>query len=78
MNLMIGDCWVEMTQNTGSGLILATGVGKHTDKFIGKLIVNTEGKTDCKQWHTDGGDGSERMYKINLLKPGNRQKKLSD
>lgn len=63
---MIGDCWIGMTQATGSGLILATRVGKHTDKFIGELIVNTEGKTDCKQWHTDSWGGYERMLESEI------------
>lgn len=27
--------------------------GKHTDKFLEKLSVITEGKTDCKQWSWD-------------------------
>ncbi len=58
---MVGDCWIGMTQSTDSGLILATRVGKHTDKFIEQLIVNTEGKTDCQQWRTDGWEGYERV-----------------
>ena len=58
---MVGDCWIGMTQAAGSGLILAARVGKHTDEFIDQLVVNTEGKTDCRQWHTDGWGGYERV-----------------
>lgn len=49
--LMGGECWIRMTQAISSGLILATRVGKHTDEFISQLVVNTEDKTDCQQWH---------------------------
>jgi hypothetical protein len=35
--LMVGDCWIGLTQAQGSGLILATRVGKHTDEFISNL-----------------------------------------
>ena len=41
--LIVGDCWIGMTQAQGSGLILATRVGKHTDEFIAQLVVNTQG-----------------------------------
>ena len=58
---MVGDCWVAMTQAQGSGLIIATRVGKHSDEFIAQLVVNTEGKTGCQQWHTDGWAGYERV-----------------
>ncbi len=58
---MVGDCWIGMTQAIGSGLILATRAGKHTDEFIEQLAVNTEGKTDCQQWRTDGWGGYERV-----------------
>ena len=58
---MLEDCWMGMTQIQGSGLILATRVGKHTDEFISQLVMNTEGKTDCQQWHTDGWGGYERV-----------------
>ena len=58
---MVGDCWIGMTQATGSGLILATRVGKHTDEFIDQLVVNTEGKTNCVEWRTDGWGGYDRV-----------------
>ena len=50
-----------MTQAQGSGLILANRVGKHTDAFITQLVANTEGKTGCQQWNTDGWAGYERV-----------------
>ena len=58
---MVGDCWIGMTQAQGSGLILATRVGKHTDEFIAQLVMNTEGKTACQQWYTDGWGSYERV-----------------
>ncbi len=61
LELTEGDCWIGMTQTSSSGLILAARVGKHTDDFIEELIVSTEGKTDCKQWHTDDWGGYERV-----------------
>lgn len=55
-----GDCWIGLSLARLSGLILAACVGKHTDVFIEQLVVNTEGKTDCKQFNTDDwGDMSE-------------------
>ena len=50
-----------MRRAIGSGLILTTRVGKHTDEFIEQLVVNTEGKTNCQQWRTDGWGGYERI-----------------
>jgi IS1 family transposase len=44
-----------------SGLILAAGVGKHTDALIEQLVVNTEGKTACKQFNSDDWGGYERV-----------------
>lgn len=44
-----------------SGLILTGRVGKHTDELAIELVVSTEGKTDCKEWYTDGWDGYERV-----------------
>ncbi len=61
-----GDCWIGITQASSSGLILAARVGKHTEDFIEKLIVSTEGKTDCKQWHTDDGGGAERVLPLEV------------
>ncbi len=36
-------------------------MGKHTDELVQELVSSTEGKTDCKEWHTDGWDGYERV-----------------
>ena len=33
---------------SSSRLILSARVSKHTDQFIEELVVNTEGKTSCK------------------------------
>lgn len=46
---------------TSSGLILAARVGKHTDKLIDELVMNTEGKTDCKRFNSDDWGGYERV-----------------
>lgn len=59
--LMVGDCWIGLSLANDSGLILAARVGKHTDDFIEELINNTEGKTDCLNWNTDGWGGYERV-----------------
>lgn len=56
-----GDCWIGITQADDSGLIISARVGKHTDKFISELVVNTEGKTHRSTWHTDGWGGYERV-----------------
>lgn len=36
-------------------------MGKHTDKLLQELVANTEGKTDCREWKTDGWGGYERV-----------------
>ena len=56
-----GDCWIGLSLSRSSGLILAACVRKHTDVFIEQLVVNTEGKTACKQLNTDGWGGYERV-----------------
>lgn len=44
-----------------SGLILTGRVGKHTDSLAQELVTSTEGKTDCKEWGTDGWQGYGRV-----------------
>jgi insertion element IS1 protein InsB len=56
-----GDCWIGLSLARASGLILAACVGKHTDAFIEQLVVNPEGKTDCKRLNTDDWGGYERV-----------------
>jgi IS1 family transposase len=56
-----GDCWIGLSLARFSGLILAACVGKHTDVVIEQLVVNTEGKTNCKQFNTNGWGGYERV-----------------
>ncbi len=46
-----------------NGLILCARVGKHTDELAIELVARSEGKTDCKEWHTDGWEG----YSLVLL-----------
>jgi IS1 family transposase len=43
-----------------SGLILCGRVGKHTDALAIELVSSTQGKTDCKEWGTDGWGAYER------------------
>ncbi len=43
-----------------SGLILCGRVGKHTDSLAIELVSSIQGKTDCKEWHTDSWGGYER------------------
>ena len=59
--LKVGDCWIGLSVADESSLILAARIGKHTDSFLGELINNTEGKTDCPNWKTDGWGGYERV-----------------
>ena len=47
-------------------MILAYRVGKHTDIFIEELIINTEIKTECHNWCTDGWGGYERVLSIEV------------
>lgn len=42
-------------------MILAAYVGKHTDAFIEQWVINTKGKTHCKQFNTDDWGGYERV-----------------
>lgn len=41
-------------------LILSGRIGKHTDQLAVELVLNTQGKTDCTEWHIDGWGGYER------------------
>ena len=50
----MGDCWSALSLAQLSGLILTGRVGKHTEDLATELVVSTEGKTDCFEWHTDG------------------------
>ena len=58
--LETGDCWIGLSLAQLSGLILTGRIGKHTDELAIELVVSTEGKTNCQEWHTDGWDGYER------------------
>lgn len=59
--LEAGDCWIALSLAQLSGLILCGRVGKHTDSLAIELVTSTEGKTDCKEWGTDGWQGYERV-----------------
>lgn len=59
--LEAGDCWIALSLAQLSGLILSGRVGKHTDSLAIELIASTQGKTDCKEWHTDSWRGYERV-----------------
>lgn len=59
--LTIGDCWVALSLAKDSGLLLSGRIGKHTDELAQALVVNTEGKTACHRWQTDGWDGYARQ-----------------
>ena len=56
-----GDCWIGLSIAIETGLIIASIIGKHTDKMIEGLVNNTEGKTACKNWKTDDWGGYERV-----------------
>ena len=55
-----------MSLASDSGLILSARVGKHTDALIDQLVVNTEGKTSCKQWNSDNWGGYERVLPLEV------------
>jgi insertion element IS1 protein InsB len=59
--LEVGDCWIAITLADSSELILAARVGKYTDALLEELVVNTEGKTDFRQWNSDDWGGYERV-----------------
>lgn len=59
--LEAGDCWIALSLAQLRGLILAGRVGKHTDSLAQELAASTEGKTECKEWDTDGWEGSGRV-----------------
>lgn len=59
--LEAGDCWIALSLAQLSGLILCARVGKHTDELAIELVARSEAKTDCKEWHTDGWEGYERV-----------------
>lgn len=60
--LEIGDCWIALSLTQLNGLILAGRVGKHTDELAEELVQSTGAKTNCKEWHTDGWGGYERVF----------------
>jgi insertion element IS1 protein InsB len=62
-----GDCWIAISLASDSRLILSARVGKHTDELLEELVVSTEGKTDCKEWNTDGWGGYERGLPPEIL-----------
>jgi insertion element IS1 protein InsB len=59
--LEAGDCWIGLSLAQLSGLILCGRVGKHTDSLVIELVASTEGKTECKEWGTDGWSGYGRV-----------------
>jgi IS1 family transposase len=58
--LEAGDCWIAISLAQLSGLILSGRIGKHSDDLASELVTSTEGKTECRQWHTDGWRGYEQ------------------
>ena len=61
-----GDCWIGLSLANSSGLILAARVGKHTDELIEQLVMNTEGKTNCKRFNSDDWGGYERVLPLEI------------
>jgi IS1 family transposase len=59
--LETGDCWIAISLAQLSGLILSGRIGKHTDELAAELVTSTEGKTECREWHTDGWSSYERV-----------------
>jgi hypothetical protein len=50
-----GDCWIGLSIAIETGLIIASIIGKHTDKMIEGLVNNTEGKTACNTKYLKSG-----------------------
>ena len=61
-----GDCWIGLTLASDNGLIVSARVGKYTDALIDQLVVNTEGKTSCKQWDSDDWGGYKRVLSLEV------------
>jgi len=61
--LEAGDCWIALSLAQLNGLILSGRVGKHTDSLAQELVTSTEGKSECKEWDTDGWGGYERVLR---------------
>ncbi len=61
--LEAGDCWIALSLAQLNGLVLCGRVGKRTDSLAQAIVASTEGKTDCKEWHTDGWAGYERVLR---------------
>ena len=60
----LGNCWIAISLAKESGLILSGRLGKHTDAFLAKLVVNTAGKTACRFWNTDDWGGYEQVLPL--------------
>jgi IS1 family transposase len=58
--LETGDGWIAISLAQLSGLILSGRIGKHTDELGAELVTSTEGKTECREWHTDSWSGYEQ------------------
>jgi insertion element IS1 protein InsB len=56
-----GDGWVALSLARAERIDICARVGKHTDELAIELVISTEGKTDCKEWHTDAWEGYERV-----------------
>ena len=41
--------------------VLCGRIGKHSDELAQELVITTQGKTRCKERHTDGWSGYERV-----------------
>ncbi len=53
--LEAGDCTDSSKQrHSPCGLILCGRVGKHTNELAIELVSSSQGKSECKQWGTDG------------------------
>ena len=64
--LETGDCWIAISLAQLSGLIWSGRIGKHTDELATELVTRSEGKTECREWHTDGWSGYERALPLEV------------
>lgn len=49
-----GDCRIWLSLDSSNGLILSAQVGKRVDRILEELVISTKGRTDCRDWNTDG------------------------
>ena len=60
-------CLLPFNQGKDNGLIIGYRVGKHRAPLIQEIIINTEIKTEGKNWLTDGKDSPQKSGGLILI-----------